>query len=111
MLIVWKPGKNNKQDNISMEKILFFDFLKPRFVNTLSTLFVLCLPLLREQYHNGQYVTWYRPVDIFVDYLHAPGNLQPLFLMLLFSILIYVIVSSVYEIITNLFAEIRIARI
>jgi len=76
----------------------FFRFFKPRLVNILLTLFVLCLPLLREQYNNGQYVTWHRPIVVFADYLRGPRNYQPLIMMFVLTLVIYLAVSVILAI-------------
>jgi len=50
------------------------------------------MPILREQYNNGQYVTWYRPAELFVSYLKEPKGFEPLLLMLVLSLIVYIIV-------------------
>jgi hypothetical protein len=75
-----------------MKQSSFVGLFKPRWINILVTLLILCMPILREQYDNGQYVTWYRPMVVFVDYLREPKGFQPLLLMLVFSLIVYVIV-------------------
>jgi len=67
-------------------------FLKPRLSNLLLTLLVLCLPILREQYNQGQYVTWYRPIVVIFNLQNLQ---QPKLLLIttLFVFIIYFLVS------------------
>jgi len=69
------------------------DFLKPRLINILLTLFVLCLPILRDQYYTGEYVTWYRPIVVIFDYLQKPQQPQFLFMIPVFVLFVYFCVS------------------
>lgn len=73
-------------------------FLKPRFINLLLTLLVLCLPLLREQYRGGQYVTWHRPIELIIQYLQNPQNesyFQIFAGTIVFSFVVYILISAV----------------
>jgi hypothetical protein len=72
-----------------------FVFLKPRILNVLITVIILCLPLFREQYNGGQYVTWYKPIDLLIGSLRETNTIGLFFLMLAFSLIIYSIVSLV----------------
>jgi hypothetical protein len=65
----------------------YFDFLKPRFLNLILTLVVLCLPILREQYNNGEYVTYYRPIVVMIDYFR---NFQQPHLLLVMAVFIFI---------------------
>lgn len=74
------------------------DFLKPRLINILLTFVVLCLPLLREQYQGGVYITWHKPIELIIQYLQNPHNQSylPLFGgMILFSLAVYILISAV----------------
>jgi len=70
-----------------------FYFLKPQLPNVLLTIVILCLPILREQYNNGQYVTYYRPIVVMVDYLKEPKQPEILLIMFLFLLLVYFVAS------------------
>lgn len=72
-----------------------FSFLKPRILNVLITVIILCLPLFREQYNGGQYVTWYKPIEVLFYSLRETNTIGLFFLMLVFSLMIYFIVSLV----------------
>jgi len=77
---------------IDMDKRIAF--LKPRLLNLLLTLLILCLPILREQYNQGQYVTWHRSIVVIFNNLQQ--NLrQPELLLIttLFVFIIYFLVS------------------
>jgi len=71
----------------------YLRFLRPRLLNVLLTIFVLCIPLLREQYNDGQFVTWYRPIDIIVSSFTQRGNFQLFLPMLLLTIIVYIFIS------------------
>lgn len=93
-----------------MKRKTSFDFLKPRWLNVLLTIFVLCLPILREQYIEASgkiLVTWYRPLVVFVSYLQKPQQYQPFLLMAGLSLLIYLVVSMV---IAAIFILVRIKK-
>lgn len=80
------------------------DFLKPQLINIILTFVVLCLPLLREQYNGGQYVTWNRPIELIVQYLQNPHNQSyfPIFMvMVLFSLVVYILTSALVAWIEN----------
>jgi len=70
-------------------------FLKPRLSNLLLTLLILCLPILREQYNNGQYVTYYRPIVVMIDNLRELKQPEILLIMFLFLLLVYFVASLV----------------
>jgi len=70
-----------------------FYFLKPRWLSVLLTLVVLCLPLLREQYNQGEFVTWHRPIDLLAYSLKEPGNFQLFFIVLEIASVIYFFLS------------------
>ena len=76
------------------------DFLKPRPVNTIITLVIASLPLLRERVvlpSGGYEIARYRPIFLLADYLQMQ-DLYPFLLMLGFCALIYVVVSGVIAI-------------
>ena len=75
---------------------------KFRILNIFLTVFILCLPILREQYNNGQYVTWYRPLILFISYLQRPAQIQPFFVMMGLVLVVYFIVSVVVAVISKL---------
>ena len=87
-------------------------FLKPRLINVLLTFFVLCLPILREQYNNGQYVTYYRPITVIIDYFQHFQQPHLLLIMAIFILLVYFVVSSaiasVYKFILPVFKNLRL---
>lgn len=68
-------------------------FLKPRLINVLLTFLVLCLPLLREQYNYGEYVTWHRPIVVMIDNLRELKHPKILLITFLFLLLVYFIAS------------------
>lgn len=72
-----------------------FYFLKPRLLNIFLTILVLFLPILREQYNNGQYVTYYRPITVIIDYFQHFQQLHLLFVMAMFILIIYFVISLV----------------
>ena len=72
-----------------------FSFLKPKLLNVLITVIILCLPLFREQYNGGQYITRYKPIDLLIGSLRETNTVGLFFLMLAFSLIIYFIVSLV----------------
>ena len=76
-------------------KIKKIDFLKPRILNLLFTFVILFLPLFREEYNNGQHVAWYKPIDLLINSLRETNTVGLFFLMLVFSLIIYFIVSLV----------------
>ena len=86
-------------------------FLKPRLGNILLTVVILCLPLLREQYNNGQYVAWHRPIELMIQYLQNPYNhsyLQLFMVIVLFALIVYVLASATIVGITALVRKGRI---
>lgn len=68
-------------------------YLKPQLLNVLLTVVVLCLPILREQYNNGQYVTYYRPITVIIDYFQHFQQPHFLLVMVMFILFIYFVVS------------------
>lgn len=72
-----------------------FYFLKPQLLNILLTFLVLCLPILREQYNNGQYVTYYRPITVIIDYFKHFQQPHLLLVMAIFILIVYFVVSLV----------------
>ena len=88
-----------------------FYFLKPQLLNILLTIFVLCLPLLREQYNNGQYVTYYRPIAVIIDYFQHFQQPHLLLIMAIFILAVYfvasLIITSVYKFILPVFKNLK----
>ena len=82
------------------------NFLQPRLANILLSFFVLCLPLLREQYNNGEYVTWYRPIVLIASYFQKPGDMKILFLIISFLLIVYFVVSLIIFILTTIWKRI-----
>jgi len=81
-----------------------FNFLKPRLLNIFLTLLVLCLPLLREEYNHGEYVTWHRPIGLIINSLQEPQNpsyRQLFFAAVVFYLVVYIVVSFVIKVILN----------
>jgi len=76
-------------------KVKKFGFLKPQAINLLLTFVVLFLPLFREEYNKEQYVTWYKPIDLLIGSLRETKTLGLFFAMLVFSLIIYFLVSLV----------------
>lgn len=70
-------------------------FLKPRFLNVFLTFFVLCLPILREQYYTGEYVTWHIPIVVIFNNLQNLRQPEFLLIMALFILIIYFLKSLV----------------
>jgi hypothetical protein len=62
-------------------------------INISLTLVVLCLPVLREQYNNGEYVTYYRPIVVMIDYFRNFRQPHLLLVMAVFIFVIYFVVS------------------
>ncbi|MGK5091546.1 hypothetical protein WDW89_05950, partial [Deltaproteobacteria bacterium TL4] len=76
------------------------DFLKPRSVNTIITLVIVSLPLLREHAvlpSGGYEIARYRPIFLLVDYLQMK-EWYPFLLILGFCTFIYIVVSGVVAI-------------
>lgn len=80
---------------IAMKLNKSLHFLKPQLLNVLLTVIVLFLPILSEQYNNGQYVTWHRPIVVMIDNLRELKQLEILLIMFLFLSLVYFVVSLV----------------
>ena len=76
-----------------MNKNNRLEFLKPRLINILLTLVILCLPLFREQYNQGEYVTWYRPITLMIGSMQKPQQPLLLLVMVAFSLIVYGVVS------------------
>jgi len=70
-------------------------FLKPGFLNLLLTVFVLFLPILREQYYTGEYVTYHRPINVIINYFQNFQQPHLLLIMVIFLFVIYFVVSFV----------------
>ena len=70
-----------------------FYFLRPRLLNVFLTILILCLPFLREQYNQGQYVTWHRPIVLIFNNLQNLRQPELLLIMVLFVFIIYFLVS------------------
>ena len=77
-------------------------FLKPRLLNVLLTILVLCLPILRDRYYTGEYVTWYRPITLIIDYFQKPQQPHLLLIMALFILFIYFVASLAVFIVSKL---------
>ena len=69
------------------------NFLKPQLFNVLLTFLILCLPFLREQYNNGQFVTYHRPIVVMIDYFREPRQPEILLIILIFTFIIYGLAS------------------
>lgn len=72
-------------------------FLIPRLPNTLVTLVILSLPLIRERAvlpEGGYVVATYRPVVMLYSYLRL-RDFYPFFLMFCFSMIVYLAVSAI----------------
>ena len=87
--------KSEKLNLLKLKKMKLdksFYFLRPRLLNVFLTILVLCLPFLREQYNQGQYVTWYRPIVVIFNLQNLQ---QPKLLLIttLFVFIIYFLVS------------------
>ena len=80
---------------MTMKRDKGFYFLKPQLPNVLLTIVILCLSILREKYYTGEYVTWYRPITVIVDYLKEPKQPEILLIMFLFLLLVYFVSSLV----------------
>lgn len=78
-----------------MKRDRSLNFLKPQLLNVLLTVLVLCLPMLREQYNNGEYVTYYRPIVVMIDYFQKPQQPHLLLVMAIFILAVYLVVSLV----------------
>ena len=69
------------------------NFLKPQLRNVLLTILILCLPILREQYNNGQYITYYRPIVVIIDYFQHFQQPHLLLVMTIFILTVYFVAS------------------
>jgi len=78
-----------------MKRKSVFFFLKPRLWNVLLTFTFLCLPILREQYNQGEFVTWYRPIVLIIDYFQRPQQPQLFLVMIIFILIIYFFASLI----------------
>ncbi len=72
-----------------------FYFLKPRLLNIFFTILVLCLPILREQYNNGQYVTYHKPIVVIINYFQHFQQPHLLLVMAIFILIVYFVMSLV----------------
>jgi hypothetical protein len=88
-------------------KVKKIGFLKPRALNLLFTFVVLFLPLFREQYHEGQYVAWYRPIDVIINYFQNFQQPYLLLVMAIFLFTIYFFVSLAIAGLSNLYTKTR----
>ena len=68
-------------------------FLKPRLLNVLLTILVLFLPILREQYNNGQYVTYHQPIIVIIEYFQHFQQPHLLLVMAIFILAVYFVAS------------------
>jgi hypothetical protein len=78
--------------------IIKTDIFRPRILNIILTISVLCLPILREQYTEKSgniLVARYRPIMVIINNLRVPGKNQPYLLIVVFILVIYVIVSII----------------
>lgn len=84
-----------------------FNFHKPRLLNLLLTFLILCLPILREQYNNGEYVTYYRPIVVMIDYFQRPQQPHLLLIMAIFVSVVYFVtflsIACIYRFILPVF--------
>ncbi|PIV37493.1 hypothetical protein COS31_04850 [Candidatus Roizmanbacteria bacterium CG02_land_8_20_14_3_00_36_15] len=78
-----------------MKRDKSLNFLKPQLLNVLLTIVILCLPILREQYNNGQYITYYRPIIVMIDNLRELKQPEILLIMFIFLLLVYFVASLV----------------
>ena len=84
-----------------------FNFLKPRWVNVLITLIILSLPILRERAvlpTGGFEVVAYRPIFLLASYLQM-GDYYPFFLMVGFSLFVYLAVSTFLAVASKIFSK------
>ena len=72
-----------------------FFFLKPQLLNVIFTVIVLFLPILREQYGNGQYVTYHKPITVIIDFFQHFQQPYLLLVMAIFILVVYFIMSLV----------------
>lgn len=79
-----------------------FSFLKPGPANILLSFVILCLPILREQYNGGQYVAWYRPIVVMVDYFRNFQQPHLILVMALFILAVYILASIAVAVATAL---------
>jgi hypothetical protein len=77
-------------------------FLRPRLLNVFLTFLVLCIPLLREQYNNGQFVSWYRPIDIIISSLTQRESAQLFLPMLFLTVIVYLFISILILVVSKL---------
>jgi hypothetical protein len=70
-----------------------FNFLKPKILNLLITIVILFIPSFREQYNQGEYVAWYKPIDLLINSLKERSTRGLFFLMLAYSLIVYFFVS------------------
>ena len=72
-----------------------FNFLNPRLWNVLLTFTFLCLPILREQYNNGQYVAYHKPISVIINYFQHFQQPHLLLVMAIFILIVYFVMSLV----------------
>ena len=81
------------------------NFLKPRWINTLLTLVILALPILRERVQleeGGFEIVRYSPIVLLALYVWLK-DWYPFLLMLGFSLFVYVVVSATITLLNKLF--------
>ena len=85
------------------------NFLKPRLLNTLLTLIIFSLPLLRERARlpeGGYEMVHYRPIFLLASYLQMQ-DWYPFFLMVGFSLVIYFAASLIVILLTPVWKKIK----
>lgn len=88
-------------------------FLKPKLLNTLLTIVILSLPLLKERVpfpEGGFVVERYAPIVLIGSYLWL-RDFFPFIQMIGFSLLIYFTTSAVLAILLSIFHHKRKAKI
>jgi len=78
-----------------MKRYKSYSFLRPQLLNILLTVIVLFLPILREQYNNGQYVTYHKPISAIIDYFQHFQQPHLLLVMAIFILIVYFVMSLV----------------
>lgn len=87
-------------------------FLYPRLSNVVITLLVISLPLIKErvQLPTGEYeVVMYRPIFLLASYLQM-NDYYPFFLMVCFSLVVYVVVSGILAAFSRLIIKSKRAK-
>jgi len=88
-----------------MAKTKAGNFLKPRWINILLTLFVLALPILREKVlleDGGYIIDRYSPLVLVGSYVWLK-DWYPFLMMLGFSLFIYIVTSATITLFDKLF--------